>query len=109
MTDDPAPAPTPFAAVAEELRRWRAAHPEATLYDIETTLDARLRGARAGLLAELAADGPEDPACCPECGGPLARRGARTRALRTAGDVPLALSRSYRVCPACGAGLFPPR
>jgi hypothetical protein len=96
-------------ALAAEVRAWRRAHPEATLTEIEQVLDARLHAARAALLAEVAADAPEEPARCPDCGGRLARRGARTRTLRTTGDAPLELSRSYLSCPACGAGLFPPR
>lgn len=109
MADDPAPEQTAFSGVERELRRWRAAHPDATLYEIETTLDARLRGARAALLAEVAADVRDETPRCAECGGRLVRRGMRGRTLRTAGDAPLALSRPYLICPVCATGLFPPR
>jgi len=79
------------------------------LTEIEAALDARLAPARAELLAEVAADVPEEEERCPDCGERLARRGDRTRTLRTQGDAPLELTRPYLRCPACGAGLFPPR
>jgi hypothetical protein len=98
-----------LAAVERDVRAWRRAHPEATLTEIEQRLDAGLRQARADLLAEVAADAPDDVLRCPGCGGRLVRRGERTRTLRTPGDVPLPLTRSYGWCPACAAGVFPPR
>ncbi len=97
------------AAVEPELRVWRASHPDATLTEIEQALDARLNLARAALLAEAAHDVPPDEARCPQCGEALVGRGSRTRTLRTAGDAPLVLTRAYLSCPACGAGLSPPR
>ena len=93
-----------------EVRAWRRAHPAATLTEIEVALDARLREARAGLLADLAGDAVADAEeRCPDCGDRLARRGSRTRTLRTQGEASLPLTRSYLTCSACGAGLFPPR
>jgi hypothetical protein len=91
-----------------DVRAWRRAHPAATLTEIEQTLDARLQAARAELLAEVAADAPDDVARCPDCGGRLVGRGTRTRTLRTQGDTPLPLMRPYGWCPACNAGVFPP-
>jgi YgiT-type zinc finger domain-containing protein len=108
MTDDPMRHALAETALAAEVRTWRRAHPSATLTEIERELDARLAAARAELLAEVAADAPNDDPRCPDCGGPLVRRGARTRTLRTTGDASLALTRSYLQCPACGAGVFPP-
>lgn len=122
MPDDVLAAPfpaLPFPALpsladtglATELRRWRRANPDATLAEIETALDARLDPTRAALLAELATDSPDASAgrgACPACGGRLERRGERTRTLRTRGDAPLVLRRTYAVCSACGAGLSPP-
>jgi hypothetical protein len=40
---------------------------------------------------------------------PLRPRSADTRLLQTQGDQPVTLERRYGVCPACGAGFFPPR
>jgi len=109
MTDDRLHHALADTALAAELRSWRRAHPHATLTEIERDLDARLAAARADVLADVAADALDDDPRCPDCGGPLGRRGARTRTLRTTGDVPVALTRSYVSCPACGAGVFPPR
>jgi len=109
MPDDPSRRQLADTAIAAELRVWRRAHPDATLTEIERALDARLDAARAGLLAEVAGDLTDEEERCPGCGERPARRGTRTRTLRTRGDVPLALTRAYLRCPAGGAGLSPPR
>ena len=108
MTDDSVRQALAETALAAEVRAWRRAHPDATLTEIERELDARLAAARAGLLAEVAADAPEVDPRCPDCGTPMVRRGERTRTLRTAGDAALPLTRAYLTCPVCGTGLFPP-
>lgn len=109
MTDSAKRWQTTVAAVETDVRAWRAAHPRATLTEIEQALDARLDPARAALLAEVASDLGVDEPRCPDCGGPLVGRGARTRTLRAGGDAPLVLTRPYLTCPACGAGVSPPR
>ncbi len=109
MADDPIHRQLAETALAADLRLWRRAHPDATLTEIEQALDERLDAARAGLLAEVAGDLPDEEERCPDCGARLVRRGARTRTLRTRGDIPLELTRPYLHCPACGAGLSPPR
>jgi hypothetical protein len=85
---------------------------------METELDARWARVRARMLEDLAlasaaANWADTPASqhptCPDCGQPLHLRGSGTRTLQTHGGQSLALQRSYGVCPACGAGLFPPR
>lgn len=96
------------AQTEEEVRAWRRAHPKANMTEIEQAFDRRLAQARANLLAEIAADVPEGAEQCRRCGGPLVRRGKRTRMLRTTGDAEVALTRDYLSCPACGAGVFPP-
>jgi hypothetical protein len=108
MPEDPIRRQLAETAIAADLRAWRRAHPEATLAEIKHALDARLSAARAELLAEVAGDVPDDEARWPTCGARLVRRGTRTRTLRTQGDAPLALTRSYRWCPACAAGVSPP-
>jgi YgiT-type zinc finger domain-containing protein len=104
--------------ITQAMREWRLLHPLATLREIETELDARLAIARARMLEDLALassaaswqDAPHLRApSCPECGTPLLERGSHPRTLLTQGDQQLTLHRSYGVCPACGAGLFPPR
>lgn len=100
------------------MREWRLQHPQATLREIETELDARLHRMRARMLQDLAlassaADWatapPAQQPTCPDCGAPLQLRGADTRTLQTHGGQALTLNRQYGSCPACGAGLFPPR
>ena len=105
-------------AVQGELAAWRRAHPRATLGEIEAATDAALRQRQARYLADLvaaspsadlAASPPEERPRCPACGGMLAVRGRRARAVLTPGQAePVAIRRSYAVCSACGVGLFPP-
>jgi len=103
--------------VTSGLRAWRAAHPRATFREIEATLDDRLDRARAQLLeeaaltspaAELAGQPAAERARCPSCGGALQARGQQERTVTVRGDQAVGLRRSYAVCTACGAGVFPP-
>jgi len=66
MVEDPIRRQLADTALAADLRRWRRAHPDATLTEIEAALDGRLAPVRAGLLAEGAGDVPDDE----ERGGP---------------------------------------
>ena len=104
--------------ITREMREWRLAHPKATLRQIETELDMRLSRLRSRLLEDLALT--STTACwaetaalqqplCPHCDTPLDHAGAKTGTLQTHGGQELELERSYGICPACGAGLFPPR
>ena len=96
---------------------WRAAHPRATLSEIETALDERLDRLRARLLADLAlasasadvqeATAEERPRC-ERCGVVLQARGQSERGVVTHGGVEVRLARSYATCPGCGDGSFPP-
>jgi len=96
------------------LAAWRQAHPRATWAEIEAAIDARLGPLRAGLLREtaMASDATDlsggRPAC-PTCGARLQAAGTRRRRLRSEQDQPIDVERTYARCPACGAGLFPPR
>ncbi len=103
--------------VLSGMKEWRLQHPKATLREIEAALDERLGHLRARMLEDAAlasaasdlnhaADG-ERPRC-PACGAVLAARGQAARTLTTHLDQTLHLTRSYAVCPQCGAGLFPP-
>ena len=105
------------AEVTSGFADWRAAHPRATLRELEAALDERWARARARLLedaalASRAADLTSQPVTerprCPDCGGTLQARGQRRRRVTVTGDQTVELRRSYAVCPACGAGLFPP-
>ncbi len=104
--------------VTTGMREWRLQHPKATLREIETALDARLHRLRARMLEDLALqravsawqDSPagQQPTG-PDCGTLLQDRGTQPRTLQTHGGQDVTLERSYGVCPACGAGVFPPR
>jgi predicted RNA-binding Zn-ribbon protein involved in translation (DUF1610 family) len=100
-----------FSAAHRALRQWRAAHPRATFDEIETAVDGEILRVRARLVAEAARGAPEPtgaPARCPTCGEMMQARGSRARTLTVGGDQPVTLHRSYRLCPVCGTGLFPP-
>ena len=100
------------------MRDWRLQHPKATLREMEHELDRRWARVRARMLEDMAlasaaADWAATPASqqptCPDCGVPLQPRGTDMRTLQTHGGEALTLERQYGICPACGAGLFPPR
>jgi|SRR5882724_4412245 len=106
------------AEIMSGMREWREAHPKATLRQIEQELDRRWVRVRARMLEDMAlasaaTDWTTTPAgqqpACPDCGTPLQLRGTDTRTLQTHGGEALTLNRQYGSCPACGAGLFPPR
>lgn len=96
------------------LDAWRQGHPKATWNEIEAAVDAQLGPLRAQLLgdtamASAATDLRGERPVCADCGERLAAAGPRRRQLRGEGDIPIAVARTYARCPACGAGLFPPR
>ena len=104
--------------VGREMREWRAAHPHASFAEIEAAVDARMDRLRARVLHDTVLASPaaqvgeattQERPVCPECGQHLVRRGTQRRTLTVRGDQAVPLDRSYAVCPACGAGLFPPR
>jgi ribosomal protein S27AE len=99
------------------MKQWRAAHPQATLREIEEAVDAQLTQLRAQLIQEVvqlgeAAEwsaGPlEARPRCERCGTVLLSRGKQTRYLQTNGGQAVKLERRYGTCPDCGQGLFPP-
>jgi YgiT-type zinc finger domain-containing protein len=105
-------------AVVSGVKEWRLQHPKATFREIEAAVDDKLSGMRARLLEDLAlasraADlqdkqGGEHPRC-PSCGHVLESQGKQERTVLTHGGRTVHLRRDYARCPACGAGLFPPR
>lgn len=103
--------------LTEEMGAWRMEHPTATLRELEVALDTRLNRMRTRMLEDLvgtstavawATTTVEHPRC-PQCHERLQSDGHKTRQLDTHGGERLTLTRSYGVCPACGAGFFPPR
>lgn len=100
------------------MREWRAQHPKATLREMEDERDAQWVRVRARMLEDMAlasaaVDWTETPTgqhpTCPDCSQALQLRGSDTRTLQTHGGQDVTLARRYGTCPACGAGLFPPR
>jgi ribosomal protein S27AE len=72
----------------------------------------RARMLQDAALASAAADikmaQKEERPVCSECGGELVERAVAVRELVTQSNQVLELVRSYGVCSACGAGVFPP-
>jgi hypothetical protein len=106
------------AEIMSGMHEWRLQHPKATLREMEHELDTRWARVRAQMLedmalASIAADWTATPASqqpsCPNCGQPLQPRGTDQRTLQTHGGQDIILERQYGSCPACNAGLFPPR
>jgi YgiT-type zinc finger domain-containing protein len=96
--------------VHARMQQWRRAHPRATLREIEQEVDRQMAPVRTRLIAQVAhqeqaATRPD----CPSCGEPMQRVGTRERTVLTAQDATLTLRGAGYRCPACGAGLFPPR
>ena len=100
------------------MKEWRLQHPTATFSEIEAALDERLGRLRARMLEDAALasaaatwsqEGGTARPPCPTCGAPLQSRGKAARHLQTHAGQEITLTRSYGTCPACGAGLFPPR
>jgi hypothetical protein len=103
--------------VLTTLQTWRAAHPRATLAEIEGATEAQVARLRARLVEDTAQASPrrdwtaapaaEQPPC-PVCGQRLQGRGLDTRRLTIPGGQAVVLHRRYATCSACGTGLFPP-
>jgi YgiT-type zinc finger domain-containing protein len=98
-----------------DLSDWRTAHPKATFVQIEDAVEERVADLRARLTEDLvrsrasqeAQDSGARPSC-PKCGKPMASRGNHERTITLRGNRQIRVRRRYTVCPACGAGLFPP-
>lgn len=98
------------------MEHWRREHPRATFAEIETAVEDRLNALRAELIEQEiamraeseAAGGRSERTPCPTGGQVMQARGTRERAVTVRGNRPVRLRRRYLVCPACGAGHFPP-
>ena len=103
-------APDPLSAdLRAALAQWRVAHPQATLAEIERAVDQQLSASRAGLIAATAMASADERPSCPACGEPMHRASQRSLTLTTAHEGEVTLTGQTYQCPACGAGLFPPR
>ncbi len=100
-----------FAAVAQ----WRAAHPKATLAEIEQAVDEQINRLRARMIeqtAQASAAASHDASqvlVCERCGAPLQGRGRAKRSWQTHGGQQVEVERTSVSCPQCGGGFFPPR
>jgi hypothetical protein len=106
------------------LRQWRREHPQASFDEIEDAVQQELVRLQAQLVeaviqagtpqgradaeAEPAGAGDDAAPVCAACGVRMRRSGQRTRTVLSRLGQPIPLERTYYVCPACGAGLFPP-
>jgi hypothetical protein len=103
--------------IREQLRQWRQAHPHATFDEIDAEVARQYAALHAEVVAELSTaaaavagdETGEGVVRCAQCQTPMQRRGARRRRIPTRRGVEAEVARTYYVCPACGAGLFPPR
>jgi hypothetical protein len=98
------------------VKEWREAHPKATFQEIEQEVDARLNRLRARMVQDLAQQseasnwsGPAstDAPVCPNCGGPLRKRGKQSRDLQSSGGSRINLERQFASCTHCGYSFFP--
>jgi len=97
------------------MQAWWAAHPEATLTEIEGGLDEQVAALRVQVLQETLAQGERKvtmrsvaTAVCPVCGAKMERSGRHKRRLKTTDGQVLELERAYLSCPRCGKGFLPP-
>ena len=100
-----------------EIREWRELHPKAAFTEIEEAVDRLMAKARAQFIQDVALasearniprESEADRPRCPGCGSRLESRGEALRRLSTSHGQPVELRRGRGVCPACGAGFFPP-
>jgi predicted RNA-binding Zn-ribbon protein involved in translation (DUF1610 family) len=108
--DPPAP-PDRTTVLRSDLAAWRRAHPRATLLEIEQQVDRQLAGLRTDLVTEVvgAAEAATERPACPGCGAAMERAGSRSRRLTAPHNEVWVLAGTRYRCPACGAGLSPPR
>ena len=99
-----------FATVAQ----WRAAHPKATLAEIEQAVDEQINRLRARMIEQAAqasaaaeSEGSQGRVC-EQCGQPRQARGRAKRRWQTHGGQEVEVERTYVTCPQCGGGFFPP-
>jgi hypothetical protein len=99
--------------IRDQLRAWRREHPHATFDEIDAEVARQYAQLHAEVVAELStvepSEGGGEALICALCQVPMQRRGQHTRAVPTRRGAAAQMTRAYYVCPACGAGLFPPR
>lgn len=120
MSDDPMVTQWQSGLLEEatrDLSDWQRDHRKATFAQMEDAVEEHVADVRARLTEDLVraravaqrADWEtEARPSCPECGKPMESRGGHERAITIRGNRQVRVERPYAVCPACGAGLFPP-
>jgi hypothetical protein len=110
----------PTDEIVQRLREWRQAHPQATFDEIDEEVSRQFAELQARVVEALSQPEPrpagsaetpaigDDPPRCPQCQRAMQRRGQRRRRVPTRQGQDVVLQRAYYVCPACGAGRFPP-
>jgi hypothetical protein len=103
-----------ISAVVQALQVWRAAHPQETCDEIDAAVQRQFARLQAEVVADLshaahaAAAHEAPPPRCEQGARPMQAHGPRTRRVPTRQGQAVRLQRAYSVCPACGAGRFPP-
>jgi hypothetical protein len=95
----------------DDLRQWRANHPEASIDEIANQITPKRRALMGQLLVQLACQHGDGEVivgvACPECGEAMSYKGKPSRdVIHKEGEEELV--RSYYHCARCQAGLFPP-
>ncbi len=109
--------------IVQRLQEWRQAHPQATFDEIDEEVSRQFAGLQARVVEALsqpeqrpagAGEAPavgDDPPVCPQCQTAMqcrGQRGQRGRRMPTRQGQEVVRQRPSYVCPACGAGRFPP-
>jgi DNA-directed RNA polymerase subunit RPC12/RpoP len=95
----------------EEIRWWRAKHPEASFDEIAVQVTPRRRELMGRLMAQLASQYGDGEALegmsCPDCGEAMMYKGKSGRGVEHL-EGATELARAYYYCAQCETGLFPP-
>ena len=102
---------TAVGEMYDDLRQWRANHPEASFDEIAGQVTPKRREVMGQLLVQLACQqGPGEVIeglACPACGQPMSYKGQPSRdVIHKEGESEL--ERAYYYCAECQTGLFPP-
>ncbi len=101
-----------FDQWVDEVLAWNADRPQATLSEIEDHVRFKRRELMSQVLHELVlqhGSGYEVAGLeCPDCGQAMVYKGQPGVTWETR-EAPTRIQRAYYHCPACQAGLFPPR
>lgn len=104
------PAPGASPAMLETMRAGRAAHPRATVAEIEVEATRQMAAVRRELIATALETEPAATApVCAACGRVMVRTGTRQRTIITSQAERVPVTGPRDRCPACGAERFPPR